>query len=212
VFSLVCICRLLFSTPGSSIIAKMSSPCWKTLIGGNRPRPAVASSSQSLDRRASSSLCSAARHPTRSPARRRESRRSPGMENTAAGRSAPCVASRHLHARAHSRAVGEITRKISLAVCGCKLGRAWVRPCGLSHVPRPPGYAGQAGGSLDVQNGFNELKSPALSADCRRRTNLLRLTKRVSGSSRLRRAANRRRAAMQPAASLLVISPRYPRL
>ena len=45
--SLAWISRSLLSTPGTSRMATRLSPCWKTLIGGNAPVPAVPPRNQS---------------------------------------------------------------------------------------------------------------------------------------------------------------------
>src|SRR5690349_16352784 len=57
--SLASIWRSTLSTPGSSMIATKSSPCWKILIGGKAPVPAVLLPNQSLSCRASSARCNA---------------------------------------------------------------------------------------------------------------------------------------------------------
>jgi hypothetical protein len=43
VFSLAWICRSFLSIPGNSMMARRSSPCWNTLIGGKPPRLVVES-------------------------------------------------------------------------------------------------------------------------------------------------------------------------
>ena len=59
VLSLASIWRSTLSTPGSSTIATKSSSCWKTLIGGKAPVPAVLLPNQSLWCCASSARCNA---------------------------------------------------------------------------------------------------------------------------------------------------------